>query len=109
MLSPIFSFSQMLLDNVKQECLYKKTENTRDCFDTLEGSKIYIENDEIVFDIIVSKESYKIIDKYVVDSGETYYDIDYDGVTRTVFKHDYKDGTFGIFLFGNNTFLVYKG
>lgn len=107
-LFPMFSFSQMLLENVKSECLHEKEKESSDCYETLKGSKIYIENNNIVFDVIVSKESFKIVDSYIVESGETFYDIDYNGSIRTVFKHNYEDGTFGIFIFGGNNFLVYK-
>lgn len=104
---PIFSFSQMLLEDVKLECLYEK--DSTDCYKTLKGSKIYIENNHIIFDVVVSKEKFKILNKYVVDSGETYYDIDYNGEMKTVFKHDYEDGTFGVFVFGDSSrYLVYK-
>lgn len=106
-LFPIFSFSQVLLDNVKLECLYE--EKTSDCYETLKGSKIYIENNEIVFDVIVSKERFKILDKYVTDSGITHYEIDYNGRIKTVFKDMYDDGTFGVFMFDKSTtFLVYR-
>jgi len=109
-LFPMFSFSQMLLENVETLCYYKydKSKNTKDCFETLANSKIYIESDYIVFDIGVSKEKYKIIDIFK-DSESVQYIVKSGSKTKTIFKKDFGEGFVVVYLMTNeNDFLVYK-
>lgn len=107
-LFPMFSFSQMLLENVKKQCLSEKSTNTYDCFETLNDSKIYIDNDKIVFDVKVSKEVYEIIDSYIVDNGDVFYTVKKDGFKFTIFKHHFEDGDIVVYIMGKNSSLIYR-
>lgn len=109
-LFPLFSFSQVLLDSVKQECYREKSKSSDvyDCYATLEGSKIYIENNMVVIDVVVSKETYEILDQYVVDSGEQFYTINCNGKEKTMFKHKYEDGNSVVMIFEGNQYITYK-
>lgn len=107
---PMFSFSQMLLENVKKECYSKKTktEDVYDCFETLKGSKIYIENNNLVIDIIVERQVYPILETYVVENGDTQYTIDYKGDKVLMFKHSEPNNKSSVFIGSSKEFLVFK-
>lgn len=60
---PLFCSSQVLFDKPMSKCYVNEETNVFSCFNTLEGSKIYIENNFLIIDIVTNVYKYEIINK----------------------------------------------
>ena len=67
LLLPLFCSSQVLFDKPMSECYVNKETNEFSSFITLKGSKIYVDDDFLVIDIITDIKKYKIIDKKEIE------------------------------------------
>ncbi len=67
LLLPLFCSSQVLFDKPMSECYVNKETNEFSSFVTLKGSKIYVDADLLVIDIITDVRKYKIIEKKEIE------------------------------------------
>lgn len=63
LLLPLFCSSQVLFDKPMSECYINENTNEFSSFQTLKGSKIYIDSDYLVIDIVTDVRKYKIVNK----------------------------------------------
>lgn len=92
-LFPFFCLSQTLLDNVKTECYTQITNDLeqKDCNRLLEGTKIYLEKNYVVFDFSYKKEKYKVLEVYG-SIGSMVYVISYNDKKHLLTEEKYSNG-----------------
>ncbi len=82
---PLFSSSQVILNDVGRMCITDEVKNTRDCKEITSNMSIYIEDDYLIIKTDIETTKYQIDSYYLDKNGKKLdtFDVIVDGKIQT--------------------------